>query len=56
MEKAEVLNDFFALVFTLSQVSHTSHACVHLNRGLESKIPPSVRVEQVQNHFMRLAA
>jgi len=44
MEKAVVLNKFFALVFTGSQASLTSHVHKPLGRGLGNKIPPTVRV------------
>jgi len=49
-----VLNEFFALVFAVSQASQVSHVPALPSGGQESKIPPSVRAEQVQEHFMRL--
>jgi len=47
MEKAEVLNEFFALVFTGSQASSASRAPEPLARGQRRKIPPTVRAEEV---------
>ena len=47
MEKAEVLNEFFALVFTTSQASCASCIPKLLSRNQGSKISPSVRAEQV---------
>ena len=49
-----VLNEFFALVFAVSQASQVSHVPELPSGGQESKTPPSVRAEQVQEHFMRL--
>jgi len=43
MEKAEELNEFFALVFTSSQASHTTHVPGPLGRDQGSKIPFTVR-------------
>ena len=48
MEKAEVLNEFFALVFTGSQdscISHEAHIPGLLGGKWESKSPPVVRAE-----------
>lgn len=45
--KAEVLN-FFASVFTSHQASHISLSLT-LGRGWESRIPPTVSKEQVQD-------
>ena len=45
MEKAEVLNKFFASVFTGSQGSHISHAPEPLCGGQTSGIPFSVRAD-----------
>lgn len=54
MEKAEVLIEFFALVFMSSQASHASHVPDLLSGDQGSKIPPSVRAEQICDHLMRL--
>lgn len=54
MEKIEVHNEFFALVFMASQISHTSHVPELVSWGEGSKIPPTVRAEQIQDHFVRL--
>ena len=51
METVEVLNKFSALVFTASQASHVPEL---LSRGWGSKIAPSVRAEQVQEHLISL--
>ena len=53
MEKAEVVNKFFATVFTGSRASHTSHTPEPLGKGQESKIPPP-SVRAVQDCHMRL--
>ena len=48
MEKAEVLNEFFASVFTGSQDSHIpEREPLGVNQG--SKIPSSVMREKVQD-------
>ena len=54
MEKAEVVNKLFASVFTASQASHISQVPEHLRSGWESKVPPTVSKEQVQDHLMQL--
>lgn len=46
-EKAEVLSEFFASVFTVSQASLDSHIPEALAGDWGSKIPPTVREEQV---------
>ena len=46
--------EFFASFFTARQASHASRVPELLSGGSKSKIPPSVRVEQVQDHLMRL--
>ena len=58
-ENAEVLNEFFASVFTDSQDSSLSHVpepCTPkpLGRDKGGKSPPTVRAEQVQDRLMRL--
>jgi len=47
MERSGVLNEFFASVFTASQASHASSVPELLSRDQGSKIPLSVRAEQV---------
>ena len=59
MEKAEVINEFFASVFIHSQASSVSHILKphiheHLGKGWISKIPPSARAEQVSDCLIRL--
>ena len=54
MEKAEVLNEFFASVFSDSQEFHASLVPESLGRGLGNKISPTVSKEQVQNCLMKL--
>lgn len=46
-----VLHEFFALVFAASSGSYVPELPIG---DQESKIPPSVRAEQVKEHFMRL--
>jgi len=47
MEKAEVLNEFFASVFMAIQASHASCVLELLRRGPGSKISPTIRVKHV---------
>ena len=54
MEKSEVLNELFALVFMDSQASYASSVPAYLSGGPGSKMSPSVRSEQVWDHLMRL--
>jgi len=54
MEKAEVLNKFFALVFTYRQSSHTFCIPEPLGRRRSSKISPTVRTEQGGDNNVRL--
>ena len=52
-EKAEVLNNFFASVFTGSLSSHTSRVDEPQGRDWEGKAPPTVR-DQVHDHLRNL--
>ena len=53
-EKAEVLNNFSASVFTGNISSHTSRADGLQDGDLWSKVPPTVRKDQVCNHLKNL--
>ena len=50
-EKAEILNNFFASVFTGNLSSHTSQADGLQDRNCGSKVPPTVREGQVHDHL-----
>ncbi|GAB0193512.1 mitochondrial enolase superfamily member 1 [Grus japonensis] len=52
MEKAEVLNDFFASVFTGKCLSHTAQ--VTEGRDWENAEPPTVGEDQVREHLRNL--
>src|SRR5699024_1111013 len=57
-EKAEVLNELFALVFTGGQdssLSHVPETCTPkpLDGVQGGKSPPTARAEQVRDHLMR---
>ncbi|GAB0205311.1 mitochondrial enolase superfamily member 1 [Grus japonensis] len=52
MEKAEVLNDFFALVFTGKCLSHTAQ--VAEGRDWENAEPPTVGEDQVREYLRNL--
>ncbi|GAB0178506.1 mitochondrial enolase superfamily member 1 [Grus japonensis] len=54
MEKAEVLNDFFASVFTGECLSHTAQ--VAEGRDWENAEPPTVGEDQVQEYLRNLKA
>ncbi|GAB0204458.1 mitochondrial enolase superfamily member 1 [Grus japonensis] len=47
MEEAEVLNDFFASVFTGKCLSHTAHITEDKGRDWQNTEPPTVREDQV---------
>ena len=47
MEKAEVLNDFFASVFTGKCSSHTAQVTEGKGRDWENEEPPTVGEDQV---------
>lgn len=42
MEKAEVLNDFFASIFTVKFYRHTAQVAEDKGRNCESEEPPTV--------------
>ena len=47
MEKAEVLNDFFASVFTSKGSSHTAQVAESKGKNLEKEDLPAVSEDQV---------
>jgi len=49
-EKAEILNNFFASVFTGSLSSHTTPVDGLQGRDWGSKDPPTVREDQICDH------
>ncbi|GAB0203163.1 mitochondrial enolase superfamily member 1 [Grus japonensis] len=54
MEKAEVLNDFFASVFTSERSSHTAQVTEGKGRDWENEEPPTVGEDQVSDHLKNL--
>jgi len=54
MEKAEVLNDFFASVFTGKGSSHTTQATESKGMNLEKEDLPAVGKDQVRDHLKNL--
>jgi len=54
MEKAEVLNEFFASVFSYKCSSHTAQVADGRDRDWENEEPPTVGEDQVQDHLRNL--
>ncbi|GAB0177802.1 mitochondrial enolase superfamily member 1 [Grus japonensis] len=54
MEKAEVLNDFFASVFTGKSLSHTAHVAEGKGRDWENAEPPTVGEDHIQEYLRNL--
>ncbi|GAB0199980.1 mitochondrial enolase superfamily member 1 [Grus japonensis] len=54
MEKAEVLNDFFASVFTGKCLSHTTQVTDSKGRDWENAEPPTVGEDQVREYLRNL--
>ena len=50
-EKSEVLNTIIFLVFSGNLFSHTSQVDGPQGRDWGSKVPPTVREDQVQDHL-----
>lgn len=53
-EKAEVLNNSFASVFTGNPSSHKSWLDAHQDGDWENKVPPTLSEDQVIDHLNKL--
>ena len=53
MEKAEVLDDIFASIFTGKCFSHTTQVTEGKGRDWENEEPPIVGEDQVRDHLFR---
>jgi len=54
MEKAEVLTDLFASVFTDKCSSHAAQAAEGKGRDWENEEPPTVGEDRIQDHLRNL--
>ncbi|PKU47527.1 rna-directed dna polymerase from mobile element jockey-like [Limosa lapponica baueri] len=54
MENAEVLNDFFTLVFTRKGSNYTAQVAEGKNRGCENEEQTAIREDQVGDHLRNL--
>ncbi|GAB0177099.1 mitochondrial enolase superfamily member 1 [Grus japonensis] len=54
MEKAEVVNDIFASVFTGKGSSHTTQVAEGKGRDWENEEPPTIGEDQVRDHLRNL--
>ncbi|PKU27644.1 rna-directed dna polymerase from mobile element jockey-like [Limosa lapponica baueri] len=54
MEKAEVVNDFFASVFTNKGSNHTVQVAEGKGRDWENEEPPTIGEDQVRDHLRNL--
>jgi len=54
MEKLEVLNNFFASVYTGRRSSQVFHFPEPVDGGWGIKVPPTVSEERVRDHLMNL--
>jgi len=54
MEKAEVLNEFFVLFFTVKCSSHTAQVTEGKGRDWENEAPDTVGEDHIQDHLRNL--